>query len=133
MEIAIRDLLAARRAVQPVTHVVMPTGNNFDTDMHARISEDMLSSGTAQIGWQIQPADQTSSYLELWFEAAGNPVDLPVLDEEHPLFPNAILFAGPGATVSYEPDAEETALLGYRRGQIADTVKAVVSAVRGES
>jgi nucleoside-diphosphate-sugar epimerase len=41
------------------------------------------------------------TYLELWFAAVGNPVDLEVRDDEHPMFPNVIMFAGPGATVSY--------------------------------
>ena len=57
-------------------------------------------------------------YLELWFELAGNPVELPVLDEDHPLFPNVILFAGPGATVHYQPAADELAVLDYERGDI---------------
>ena len=37
--------------------------------------------------------------------------------------PNVIMFAGPGATVSYEPDPEETALLGYGRNRIKAPLK----------
>jgi len=67
-------------------------------------------------------------YLQLWFEAAGNATELAVRDDDHPLLPNAIMFAGAGATVSYEPDAAETALLGYGRGRIRDQVRELVQA-----
>jgi len=63
------------------------------------------------------------SYLEMYFEAAGNPVDLPVSREEHPLFPDAILYAGRNATVRYEPEGTE---LGYGRGRVRATVEELV-------
>jgi nucleoside-diphosphate-sugar epimerase len=63
------------------------------------------------------------AYLELYFEAAGNPVDLPVTDEEHPLFPDVILYAGRNATVSYEPDNGE---LGYSRHNVRAAVAQLV-------
>jgi nucleoside-diphosphate-sugar epimerase len=65
-------------------------------------------------------------YLEGWFTAVGNPQDLEVTEDEHPLFPNIILFAGAGATVSYEPLPEEVALLGYQRGCIAAMIDEIV-------
>ena len=67
-------------------------------------------------------------YLEAWFAAAGNPQELAVTDDEHPLFPNIILFAGAGATVSYQPPTDEVAVLGYQRGGIADMIKEIVAA-----
>jgi hypothetical protein len=67
------------------------------------------------------------SYLELWFAAAGNPTDLEVREDDHPLLPNAIMFAGAGATISYEPDAEETALLGYGRGGVRPMIEEIVA------
>lgn len=66
-------------------------------------------------------------YLELWFAAAANPQDLPVKEDDHPMLPNAIMFAGAGATVSFEPDAAETALLGYGRNRIKALIEEVVS------
>jgi dihydroflavonol-4-reductase len=68
------------------------------------------------------------AYLERWFAAAGNPVDLAVSDEDHPMLPNAILFAGVGATVSYEPDAGEQELLGYGRNRVSAMIEEVVAA-----
>ncbi len=65
-------------------------------------------------------------YLELWFSLAGNPMDLEVRTEDHPLLPNVIMFAGIGATVSYEPDPDESLLLGYSRNQIRDTISEVI-------
>tara|TARA_B100000902_G_C27290451_1_gene906816 strand:- start:472 stop:1377 length:906 start_codon:yes stop_codon:yes gene_type:complete len=65
-------------------------------------------------------------YLELWFSLAGNPLDLEVRADDHPLLPNVIMFAGVGATVSYEPDTEESMLLNYSRNQIKDTIREVI-------
>lgn len=65
------------------------------------------------------------SYLEMYFEAAGNPVELKVSTAEHPLFPDIILYAGRNAVISYEPDNGE---LGYSRHRIRDTVTDVVRA-----
>lgn len=67
-------------------------------------------------------------YLELWFAAAGNPVDLEEREDDHPLLPNAIMFAGAGATISYQPDPAETALLGYGRGRVKAMIEEVVAA-----
>jgi len=66
-------------------------------------------------------------YLELWFRLADNEQDIPVGQEDHPLLPNVIMFAGPGATVSYEPDEAETALLGYPRQLVASTVREILA------
>jgi hypothetical protein len=65
------------------------------------------------------------AYLEMYFEAAGNPIDLPVSTDEHALFPDIILYAGRNATVSYEPDAAD---LGYSRHQIRGAINEVVEA-----
>jgi dihydroflavonol-4-reductase len=65
------------------------------------------------------------AYLELYFEAVGNPVDLEVSTNEHPLLPDVILYAGRNATISYEPDNGE---LGYRRNHVRATVGELVRA-----
>jgi nucleoside-diphosphate-sugar epimerase len=67
-------------------------------------------------------------YLELWFSIAGNPRTLEVRDDDHPLLPNAIMFAGAGATISYEPDPQESALLDYGRGRIRAMIEEIVAA-----
>ncbi|GAB3285732.1 NAD-dependent epimerase/dehydratase family protein [Parahaliea aestuarii] len=69
-------------------------------------------------------------YLEQWFAAAGNPVELEVRDDiDHPLLPNVIMFAGAGATVSYDTPAEIRERLGnYDTGQISDKIREIVAA-----
>ena len=73
MEIAIQDLLDARKTIQPVSELVMPTGNNFSSDMHARFIDDDFDGDTLSFGWHLQPDDQTSSYLEMWLPADFDP------------------------------------------------------------
>ena len=61
-------------------------------------------------------------FLELWFAEAGRPRNLPVR-RGHPIFPDFTLsYLDFGAT-DYEPPAQETALLGYQRGTLRQTVR----------
>ena len=96
------------------------------------IAEAVLSAlEKGESGKQYLLGDENynwKDYLELWFAAAGNPQDLEVRDEDHPLLPNAIMFAGEGATISYEPDPQESALLDYGRGRIRAMVEEIVAA-----
>jgi dihydroflavonol-4-reductase len=73
--------------------------------------------GDENLSWQ--------EYLELWFEAVGNPQQLEVTADDHPIIPNIIMFAGVGATVSYTP--EESPLPGYERGQLRQVIKDIVA------
>lgn len=65
------------------------------------------------------------AYLEMYFAAVGNPVDLQVTTDEHPLFPDIILYAGRNALVEYEPDNGE---LGYSRNNVQATIAELVRA-----
>ena len=73
METAIEELLSHRREIQPRSAVVMPAGNNFAEEMHARIGPAEMASGRHALGWRIAPDDRTSSYLEIWFDADEDP------------------------------------------------------------
>ncbi|NDR56193.1 hypothetical protein [Aliiruegeria sabulilitoris] len=73
METAIQELLDRRRQEQSSTAVVMPTGNTFDSAMHARIAAEDFEDGVARIGWRLQPDDRTSSYLEIWLPEGVDP------------------------------------------------------------
>ncbi|WP_109796490.1 MULTISPECIES: NAD-dependent epimerase/dehydratase family protein [Novosphingobium] len=66
-------------------------------------------------------------YFQLFFDAVGNPVTLEARDEELPLLPDVAIPQGRGNTIRYEPDAGETALLGYRRGDVAAAVAEIVA------
>ena len=93
------------------------------------MSEAILAAlGKGEPGKAYLVGDENLSwkqYLELFCAAAGNPQDLDVTTDEHPLFPDVMMYAGRNAVVSYEPD---TSVLNYSRGNVRSTIKAVVSA-----
>ena len=68
-------------------------------------------------------------YFGELFRAAGRKAP-PVLDQEHPMLPDAVIYAGRGNTVYYEPDAAETKLLGYRRNDMRRTLREIVDFYR---
>lgn len=68
-----------------------------------------------------------AQYLSLFFKAAGNPVELESRDEPHPVFPDTFISQGRGNFIHYEPDAEEVALLGYARNDVANGVAEAVA------
>ena len=72
-EVAVEDLLQARKAVQPLTELVMPTGNNFDKRMHASFTGGDMAEGLCRFGWNLLPDDRTSSYLEIWLPPGFDP------------------------------------------------------------
>ncbi len=69
-------------------------------------------------------------YLERYFRAVGNHDSLQVRDEEHPLFPDSMLFVGRGGTIAYEPDAAETRLLRYKRHDVDRAIEEIVAAYK---
>ena len=95
-----------------------PGGTNHMTCQS--VSEALLGAlerGESGKGYLIGDANLTwKEYFELWFAAAGNPQDLEVREDEHPIIPQMIMYAGVNALTSYEPPADETALLAYQRG-----------------
>lgn len=69
-----------------------------------------------------------AQYFQLFFDAVGrHDVHVPALDQELPLLPDAAIPQGRGNFIAYEPDAGETALLGYRRHDIANAVRDIVA------
>lgn len=61
-------------------------------------------------------------FFELWFAAAGRPRDLPV-SRGNLLVPDFALSYLDFGSSDYEPPAEETALLGYERGILRQTIR----------
>jgi nucleoside-diphosphate-sugar epimerase len=66
-------------------------------------------------------------YLELWCKAAAKPATIDVRDEDHPMFPNVIMFAGAGATIRFETDAADMKLLDYPRNQVEAMIREIVA------
>lgn len=60
-------------------------------------------------------------FFELWFAAAGRPRDLPTAPG-NVLVPDFVLSYLDHGSTDYEPPAAETALLGYERGTLRQTV-----------
>ncbi|MFK4794967.1 NAD-dependent epimerase/dehydratase family protein [Sphingobium sp. ZW T5_29] len=71
-----------------------------------------------------------ADYFKLFFRAAGNDVEVPSLDQEHPMLPDSAILTGRGRVVSYEPDAEEAKTLAYRRNDIKRAVEEIVAQYR---
>lgn len=66
-------------------------------------------------------------YFQLFYNAVGNDVQLEERDEELPLLPDVAIPQGRGNYIRYTADPAETALLGYRTGDIANAVKEIVA------
>ena len=64
-------------------------------------------------------------YLEMYFDSCGNGRQLEVSMEEHPMFPDVMLYAGRNAVISYEPDNAE---LGYSRDNVRAAIDDLVQA-----
>ncbi|WP_280348678.1 NAD-dependent epimerase/dehydratase family protein [Nocardia neocaledoniensis] len=76
--------------------------------------------------------DQNLSYRQFFqmvVDAAGGKRVITERDEEHPLLPDGAIIQGRGTTLAYEPDADQTRLLGYARGDCARAVAALVDVV----
>jgi nucleoside-diphosphate-sugar epimerase len=106
--------------------LVAPAGgvNHISSQSMSEAIAAALDHGRGGHGYLVGDENLSwKAYLEMYFTAVGNPTDLPVSEEEHPLFPDAILYAGRNATISYEP---ESADLGYSRHNIRATIEQVV-------
>ncbi|WP_300681063.1 NAD(P)-dependent oxidoreductase [Nocardioides sp.] len=68
-------------------------------------------------------------FFNLVFAASGSGRVLEERDEEHPFLPDWAIVPGRGNVVAYEPDADEVALLGYRRGDVAPMIAEMVAAL----
>ena len=107
--------------------VFAPPGGTNHISAHSISVATLAALEKGESGKAYLMGDENMSwkhYLELWFAAAGNPQELAVKEDEHPMFPSVIMFAGAGATVHYETDASEQ--LGYPRQQISDLINQVV-------
>ena len=69
-------------------------------------------------------------YFQRFFTAAGSATRLMVADRECPLLPDVAIAQGRGNTIAYEPDPAETALLGYRRRDVAAAIDETVAQFR---
>jgi len=115
----------------PMPEFAPPGGVNFiSTTSLSEAIEGALNRG--ENGKAYLVGDQNLSFQDFFgafFRAAGRPVP-PVLNQEHPMLPDSAIYFGRGNTLYYEPDAQETALLGYRRNDVIRTVGEIVAQYR---
>lgn len=107
---------------------VAPAGgvNHITSRSMAQAIATALERGRGGHAYLIGDENLTwKDYLELYFRAAGQSVDLPVSFDEHPLFPDIILYGGRNATLHYEPEMGE---LAYGRNQVGAVIEELVSA-----
>ncbi|MDR3418032.1 MAG: hypothetical protein P4L83_17805 [Nevskia sp.] len=106
----------------------LPGGVNFlSTSSLSQAVAGALERGEGGKAYLV--GDENLSFQQYFgelFLAAGRDEPIEVRDQEHPLLPDVVLYAGRGGTVYYEPDAAETALLGYRRGDVRRTLHEIV-------
>lgn len=121
-------LVAYAKGEMPDLPVFAPKGgtNHISSRSLAQATLNALQKGEPGKGYLVGDENLSwKEYFELWFEAVGNPINLDVKDDEHPLFPNIIMYAGVGVTVAYEP--EDMGLLAYDRNQIQSLAPKIVS------
>jgi len=114
----------------PGMPVFAPKGGTNHISSHSLAQATLNALEKGESGKAYLVGDENYSwkdYLELWFASAGNPVELEVREDDHPLFPNVIMFAGPGATISYEPEPQDMAILAYERKQIPGLIKEILA------
>lgn len=111
----------------------MPGGVNFmSTDSLSEAIHGALERGEPGKAYLVGDENLSfQDYFGAFFRMAGRKEPLDVLDQEHPMLPDAVLYAGRGGSIYYEPDARETALLGYRRNDMQRTLKEIFETYRG--
>ena len=112
----------------PDMPLVAPAGgvNHISSESMSEAIAGALAHGRGGHAYLVGDENLSwKAYLEMFFEAAGGTTDLPVSTEEHPMFPDVMLYAGRNAVVAYEPENGE---LGYSRNRVRDAVEQLVAA-----
>jgi dihydroflavonol-4-reductase len=93
--------------------------------------EGALERGTSGKAYLV--GDENLSfrdYFQLFFDAVGSDIVVEERDAELPLLPDVAIPQGRGNWVRVNPDPVETALLGYRRNDVANAVAEAVAQFR---
>lgn len=127
-------LVAWARGLRPDIPDYAPAGgtNYMSVRSLSEAIAGALERGEAGKAYLIGDANLSfRDFFQKIFEAVGSPRKLVEFDKEHSLLPDAFIVPGRGVRLAYEPDVAETALLGYRRGDVDRAVAEVVAAVGG--
>jgi dihydroflavonol-4-reductase len=113
----------------PIPAHAPPGGTNFMSFRSlSQAIEGALERGEAGKAYLVGDENLSfRAYFQLFFDAVGSTVAVEERDAELPLLPDVAIPQGRGNTIAYEPDAGETALLGYRRQDVAAAVREIVA------
>ena len=111
----------------PMPEFAPPGGVNFiSTRSLSEAVEAALLHGQAGEAYLVGDENLSfGDYFGAFFRAAGRAAP-PVLDQEHPLLPDAALYFGRGNSLFYEPDTR----LAYRRNDVVATIGEIVAQYR---
>ncbi|MEX1666626.1 NAD-dependent epimerase/dehydratase family protein [Zhongshania arctica] len=102
--------------------------NHISSHSLAQAALNALENGEGGKGYLVGDENLSwKDYLEMWCEAAGNPRQLEVREDDHPMLPNVIMFAGAGASIQYEP--EDMAVLKYDRQCIRPLIQQIATSL----
>ncbi len=115
----------------PIPAFAPPGGVNFiSTQSLSEAIEGALLRGVNGHAYLVGDENLSfAGYFGMFFTHAGTAPPL-AQDQEHPLLPDAAIYFGRGNSLFYQPDADETALLGYRRNDIKAAIGDIVTAYR---
>lgn len=113
----------------PIPPYAPPGGTNFMSFQSlSEAIEGALERGEPGKAYLVGDENLSfAQYFQLFFDAVGNPAQVETRDEELPLLPDVAIPQGRGKSICYEPDAAETALLGYRRNDVKAAVAQIVA------
>ncbi|WP_313808635.1 NAD(P)-dependent oxidoreductase [Sphingobium sp.] len=113
----------------PIEPYAPPGGTNFMSFRSlSEAIEGALLGGEAGRAYLV--GDENLSfrdYFQLFFDAVGSDVRIEERDMEQPLLPDIAIPQGRGNWIRYEPDPADTALLGYRRRDVAAAVREIAA------
>lgn len=126
-------LVAWARGERPDIPDFAPSGGtNY---MSVRSLCDAISGAfrSARTGTAYLVGDENLTFTQFFqtiFDVVGAGRTLVERDQEHPILPDAFIVPGRGRVLAYEPPAEETALLGYRRNDVRSAIVEIVASLK---
>lgn len=125
-----QTLAAYARGEMPDIAAFAPPGgiNYMSARSLSEAIEGALLSGESGKAYLIGDENWTfQEFFQAMFDAVGNPQQVEVRNEEHPLLPDFAIIQGRGATIAYEPDQAAQGL-GYTRNDVMRAIREAVAA-----
>src|SRR5690606_28240953 len=125
-------LVAWGRRARPELPAYAPAGGTNYMSVHSLCEAIWGALQNAETGKAYLIGDENLTFRDFFqkiFDATGSNRVLEERDEEHPILPDAFIVPGRGNILAYEPDPEETRLLGYTRNDIDRAIAEVVAMV----